>query len=128
MHNLGLGGLDFNPDHTIEEHHPEGYKIYEDDNEKTPPVEMDLDGHHTEIRLKPTTDKAHKEKQVLEIKIDDDKDEEIVVVKEVHPHRETSREEDEVIYNRPDYNFKEMHDPKHRHPRYYGKNYNYDTC
>lgn len=123
MHNLGLGGLDFNPDHTIEEHHPEGYKIYDDDNNEKSTEEKVIDsGHFTEVQFKTTTDKSHNE--IYKIKIqssDEEGDEEIVVVKEVHSRPETNKGDEDVVYKSPEHNFKEMHDPKHRHPRFYGK-------
>lgn len=143
MHNLGLGGLEFNPNHRVEEHHPDGYRVYEES--------LKEDGEGSELRETETPDLVHFErtttterstsKHFVEIEIDhgdeDEGSEEIVLVKESQ-HRKDARSstaaftaatavDNEIIVrvktegaNEPE-TFISMHDPKHRHPSYKGE-------
>ncbi|XP_011178623.2 zinc transporter ZIP6 [Zeugodacus cucurbitae] len=93
MYNLGLGQIEFEPEHTIDEHRPKGFKI---DNEQ-------LAAYFEQQSLKflPTGEDI----QVLtqrnaQGKVSDELD---ILIKE---------KEKGILLE-----FKEMHDPKHRHPR-----------
>lgn len=124
MHNLGLGGLEFSPNHEIEEHHPAGYKVYEetltDDGRDYSPTMDDV-----QLHFEPTTTTQRSPKHVLEIKINDEgNSEEIVLVKESQ-HRKDLRPKDGItveVKSQSDneevneqQTFISMHDPKHRH-------------
>lgn len=115
MHNLGLGGLEFNPGHEIEEHHPDGYRLYED---SLKDVEKPL-----LINLETSTEKATK--RVVTIEIEDDGDSEEIVVKQTTPldhhshikydqasYKLKADETDEAAQEKT--RFISMHDPKHQ--------------
>ncbi|XP_055387175.1 zinc transporter foi [Condylostylus longicornis] len=91
MHNLGIGDLEFSPTHTIEEHFPTGY---------TPPditSDEDLEPHPKSI-LKNST--------LLQGGTDSQK-----FIRNVIEYND----EFQILTNEVD--FKEMHDPKHYHPK-----------
>lgn len=116
MHNLGLGGLEFNPGHEIEEHHPDGYRMYEDSLKED--VEKPL-----LINLETSTEKASK--RVVTIEIEDDGDSEEIVVKETTPvdHHSHVKYDQGSFKQKADASeetaeektkFISMHDPKHQ--------------
>lgn len=89
MYSLGLGQIEFEASHTIDEHHPNGFKNKDHEEMKS---YMDIQT----IKLLPDEDDV----QIAQKKMEnnsDNKDKEIIL------------------------EFKEMHDPKHRHPRENGK-------
>lgn len=97
MYSLGLGQIEFEEDHTIEEHHPNGLKNKHDD----------------EI-------KSYIDIQTIKLLSDDD-DVQIAQTKVHnrnidHEANNESEQDKNIILE-----FKELHDPKHRHPRENGK-------
>lgn len=110
MHSLKLGGLEFNPSHTVNEHRPKNFtlpdiiieepdnstfeltSIKADNNQSAPLTINDKDLAVTEHSVNPSSSDA----QIL---LDNMWNEDLWL----------------------DVDFKEMHDPKHRHPRHHGK-------
>ncbi|XP_053953441.1 zinc transporter foi [Anastrepha ludens] len=94
MYNLGLGQIEFEPEHTIDQHRPKGYKT----------LESDDDAKLT----------AYFERQISKLS---PSDEDIEVLKQ----NQKSADELDILIGGKDkgvlLEFKEMHDPKHRHPR-----------
>ncbi|TMW47412.1 hypothetical protein DOY81_007510 [Sarcophaga bullata] len=93
MYSLGLGQIEFEEDHTIEEHHPNGLKNKHDDEMKT---YIDI---QTIKLLSDDDDVQIAQKNVHKKNID-------------HETSNDSKEDKNLILE-----FKELHDPKHRHPR-----------
>lgn len=138
MHNLGLGGLEFSPNHAVEEHHPEGYRTFEEglqmENGGVGELLRETESTH-EYHFEPstTTTERSSSKHVLEIKINDkDESEEIVLVKESQrgsqaedkitvrvTNSDTEEKSDDQVAEKEI--FISMHDPKHRHPSYKGE-------
>lgn len=151
MHNLGLGGLEFNPNHSIEEHHQAGYRVYEEgltDSDAAAAGELKETKSPHLFHFEPSTTTTTtterslpSTKHVLEIQIENDGEasEEIVLVKESLPHRKDLRNVQEEITVRvksegananseeeasppnEPQTFISMHDPKHRHPSFRGE-------
>lgn len=97
MYNLGLGQIQFEPEHTIAEHRPKGFKI---DNAQLA---------------------AYSEQQSLKFL---PSDEDIQVLTQPNVQGKVADELDILIKEKEKgilLEFKEMHDPKHRHPRDSGK-------
>ncbi|XP_014098454.3 zinc transporter ZIP10 [Bactrocera oleae] len=93
MYNLGLGQIEFEPEHTIDKHRPKGFKI---DN-----AQLTAYFEQKSFKIEPTNEDI----QVLmqdnaQGKVADELD---ILIKE---------KEKGILLE-----FKEMHDPKHRHPR-----------
>lgn len=94
MYNLGLGQIEFEPEHTVDVHRPKGFKI-DDDAQLTAYFEQ------KNLKLQPTDE----DMEVLTQKNSEEKvtDELDILMKE---------KEKGILLE-----FKEMHDPKHRHRR-----------
>lgn len=100
MHNLGLGGLEFNPTHTIDEHRPVGFKLLNviEDAEPT-------QNNTTTIN----TENGAEFAQIIET---------TTTQYETPPKDDEFSEADESTNGNV---FRLMHDPKHRHPRHHGR-------
>lgn len=122
MYNLGLGGLEFSPKHTLDEHRPNGYKVPDIDADETvdsteKPNERranDLAGTTAESEDETTTHAAATDPTT--ILADEattayaaEKDYNIIKLMNVFDN-----DKQENI-------FRTMHDPFHRHPRHRGK-------
>lgn len=123
MYNLGLGGLEFSPKHTLDEHRPNGYKVPDfdtdeigDDTGEVPNARRssEIDGTTVDTETEATTDvivtdsattvaneattvyAAEKDYNIIKLMnaFDNDKQKDI---------------------------FRTMHDPFHRHPRHRGE-------
>lgn len=99
MYNLGIGNIEFNPTHTLDEHRPSGFKvpdIEENDTESSP----------TDVDTIVTNGNA-KDERLRNVALDN-----------------KNSETDDIIWTNEmskDTQFKTLHDPKHRHPRHHGK-------
>lgn len=146
MHNLGLGGLEFSPNHSIEEHHQAGYRVYEEgltaDGEATTGELKETKSPHL-FHFEPSTTTERSlasTNHILEIQIQNDGEnsEEIVLVKETQQRKDLRNVQEEITVrvksegananheeeasppNEPQ-TFISMHDPKHRHPSFRGE-------
>lgn len=95
MFSLGLGEIEFNPIHTIEQHHPNGYKV---------PEITDITDTSDNDVLSYNHTSAENATKKLETNSDNSGDADANT-----PQNSTNN------------NFKSLHDPKHRHPRHHGK-------
>lgn len=118
MHNLGLGGLEFQPSHTVNEHRPDGFKlpeiILDDDKNNT------LDGQH------------YNDTSSVNGFIDNYAFLQINIANETSNHANGSEGNGKSNFTNGSLSdmwnstfwqggtFKQMHDPKHRHPRHHG--------
>ncbi|XP_037820130.1 zinc transporter ZIP6, partial [Lucilia sericata] len=93
MYSLGLGQIEFEASHTIDEHHPHGLSNNLKDHEEMKSY-MDIQT----IKLLPDDD---------DVQIAQKKSQE-----KTSGHENDSKNDKDIILE-----FKEMHDPKHRHPR-----------
>lgn len=108
MHSLKLGGLEFNPSHTVNEHRPKNFTLPDIIIEESSNLTFDLS--LLEKGINPTnasTDDAFKEQ--------------IAKVGNAPANNSLNDMWNEDLWLNVD--FKEMHDPKHRHPRHNGKSY-----
>lgn len=112
MHNLGLGGLEFSPTHTVDQHRPEGFRLSDIIIEPDIPVSSTAATEEN-----PTSPPLSGSSVVIPSKtITDDNAESV----ENGRHYDLSID----MWNSDlwqDIVFKQMHDPKHRHPRHHGK-------
>lgn len=114
MHNLGLGGLEFSPTHTVDQHRPDGFRLVDIiEPEKT------VTSTIAAIEVKPTSQPS-----VLTTSktIYDDNPVNEITTESVEYGRNNDLSKD--MWNSDlwqDIVFKQMHDPKHRHPRHHGK-------
>ena len=143
MFNLGLGGLEFTPNHAIEEHHPAGYRVYEDslrDEEvkltsTSPSTERTTGTHYVEIKIdgegaseEIVIKEDHKDKKhdaitvtVMEGKKKDSDQEEKVVETDGDDKVEEPAEDKDSLESanleqvKEQQTFFSIHDPKHRH-------------
>lgn len=106
MYSLGLGHIEFEASHTIDEHHPTGYLK---DNEELMKTYMEIQT----IKLLPDDDDVHIAQDRSGKKSDE--------VATKHSNDDTTTEESKKTTENGILEFKEMHDPKHRHPRENGK-------
>lgn len=117
MHNLGLGGLEFPQTHTIFEHRFAGFEI--------PELEIDEQIKHSseeEIKLHKDENEAEAaDNEEDSEETEDEKDDETEVDNQINKANEI--EEDRELKSEfwQTIDFKEFHDPKHRHPRHPGK-------
>lgn len=118
MYNLGLGGLEFSPKHTIDEHRPNGYKVpdFIIDHTKVSSERRsnDIGGFTGEVEDETTTNAAATEPTtVLATETTTiyaaEKDYNIIKLMNVFD----SEKQEDI--------FRTMHDPFHRHPRHRGK-------
>lgn len=93
MFNLGLGEIEFNPIHTIEQHHPNGYRV---------PDITDLSDNDDMLSYNHTIPESTTKKPEINNSLSDNID-------------------GSSLQNSTDGDFKSLHDPKHRHPRHHGK-------
>lgn len=91
MFSLGLGEIEFNPLHTLEQHHPNGYKVPD----ITDISDNDVLSYHINATKK-------------------------IEIKNVTSANNGDNNE-VLIKNSTDNDFKSLHDPKHRHPRHHGE-------
>uniref|UniRef100_W8BTE1 Zinc transporter ZIP14 n=1 Tax=Ceratitis capitata TaxID=7213 RepID=W8BTE1_CERCA len=97
MFNLGLGQIEFEPEHTIDEHRPKGFKTIDSAED----AQLTAYFEQQSLRFSPSDDDIEVLTQrVVESKQTDELD---ILLKE---------KEKGILLE-----FKEMHDPKHRHPR-----------
>lgn len=111
MHNLGLGGLEFSPTHTVDQHRPDGFRLSDIVIEEEIPVPSNTATQEisTSPPLLGTSDDIPSK------------------TNEITP--ETGENERHNYISKDMWNsdlwqdivFKQMHDPKHRHPRHHGK-------
>lgn len=120
MHNLGLGGLEFSPTHTVDEHRPSGYKspdiVLE---EKSVPEKIPED--YAEYTSTVATSTDNTDFSVDQFEHDDDTSE-TNSPSQTEPNYANRLTDD--MWNIDlwqKHTFKDMHDPKHRHPRHHGK-------
>lgn len=109
MHSLHLGGVEFGPTHTVDEHRPKDFKL--------PDIALnDTDHDHNEtssILAKNLTSNDI----AAEIKQND-------TANNHTTYTDDAQLGDLDMWNDElwlDATFKQMHDPKHRHPRHHGK-------
>lgn len=138
MHNLGLGGLEFTPNHPIEQHHPEGYRVYEESlKEEGGESELKETKSPHVFHFEPSTTErtATSGKHVVKIEIDNEgESDEIVLVKESQHRKDLrSRDEEEAEITVQvkteegdneevkEATFISMHDPQHKHPSFKGE-------
>lgn len=118
MHNLGLGGLEFPQTHTIFEHRFAGFEIpeLEIDEQIKHSSEEEIQRHKDENEAE-ASDNNEDSEETEDEKDDDDTevDNQINKANEIEEDRELKSEFWQTI------DFKEFHDPKHRHPRHHGK-------
>lgn len=125
MHNLGLGGLEFSPKHTLDEHRPDGYKV--------PDYLPDDIINFTEV---PSESRSN---DIGGVAVGESDDENITNTPAAATDATTTivNEATTVYAAEKDYNiiklmnvfdndkqeniFRTMHDPFHRHPRHRGK-------
>lgn len=118
MHNLGLGGLEFSPTHTVDQHRPDGFKlpdiVIEPENPDSSTAaaqenstSQPFSGSSVDI-LSKTTSVDNAVNEITTESVDNGK------------NNDLSKD----MWNSDlwqDIVFKQMHDPKHRHPRHHGK-------
>lgn len=120
MYNLGLGGLGFSSEHTLDEHRPVGYKVSE--------INTDVVLDHTELTNsnRQTTESAVEANTAADVStgatihepVTDyigDKDYNIIKLMNVFGNKKQQSV------------FRTMHDPFHRHPRHHSMYLQY-TC
>lgn len=118
MHNLGLGGLEFSPTHTVDQHRPEGFRLPDI------VIEPEITVSSTAATEEKTTAQPLSESSVVilsrtiteNIALND------ITTESVENERHIDLSKD--MWNSDlwqDIVFKQMHDPKHRHPRHHGK-------
>lgn len=89
MFNLGIGNIEFNPTHTLDEHRPNGFIIPDID-------ETDIDDSV------PLTNAYVNDERLRRVSFNNQNIETV-----------------DIIWTN-DSTFKNLHDPKHRHPRHHG--------
>lgn len=105
MHSLKLGGLEFNPSHTVNEHRPKNFTLPDIIIEE--PTNSTFDLHLLNGAANYPVQNPNRDDSVLDI--DDNA---------VTPSLMDDMWNEDLWSNVV---FKEMHDPKHRHPRHHGK-------
>lgn len=94
MFSLGLGEIEFSPIHTIEQHHPNGYKV--------PDIGDISDNDTLSYTILQTVENATRKS-------------------EINSEDKSGANNDSLNQNSTNNDFKSLHDPKHRHPRHHGK-------
>lgn len=117
MHNLGLGGLEFSPTHTVDQHRPEGFIL----------ADIVIDSEITATAATEKTTTAHPflgpSLGIPSDLITDENDINDITTESTESgrhHTDLSKD----MWNSDLWQnivFKQMHDPKHRHPRHHGK-------
>lgn len=107
MYNLGLGGLEFNPSHTLDEHRPSGFYV--------PELIIDDDFDFTHHDHPPSDPKKHIAEEVQQTHDSSSS------VLNVNTTNQINVNADSDYQNKPENVFKVLHDPLHRHPRHHGK-------
>lgn len=119
MHNLGLGDLEFDPGHTVDQHRPDGFKV--------PDIDVEEDNEHTN-RINSTDDS-------IDIQIKEDKDTSKANDGKVQSNADKKRSPNETTPTEylsgltwksddfEDVSFVSLHNPKHFHhkPHPHGK-------
>lgn len=108
MYNLGLGQIEFDASHTIDEHRPNGY-------EKRSENESVIKSF-----IEEQTVKLLSEDNDVQIR-DDQMNSYVKNRKAPQPLDDNHKKQDIIRVKGVILEFKEMHDPKHRHPREDGK-------
>lgn len=120
MHNLGLGGLEFNPKHTIDEHRAEGFKlpnVIEDD-------ESALDSNEDVAPSSGVATRGLNQNTASDWSTEIPVSEGSIQIPKTDQFNRGDHEDDVDGWMRElsnDNVFKTMHDPKHRHPRHHGR-------
>lgn len=124
MHNLGLGGLEFNPSHTLDEHRPSGFHVPEliidDDFEFN--HEYPVDTHkHAVANDKHEMDNNNNNNNSDETAATSSDGAQGISTILKNANRSEADETVGSIYDNKQENiFKLLHDPSHRHPRHHG--------
>ncbi|XP_055905380.1 zinc transporter ZIP10 [Eupeodes corollae] len=129
MYNLGLGELEFSPTHTIEEHHPNGYKIPDfisnhdynsliEEESLTPPLMEEED-----VRV--VTEGTIRKDAMVAPRIQGTKN--TLTAAQVTDEK-SGIDNDDNNLSKNNMNFREMHDPLHRHPRDHAEHSNSNVC
>lgn len=109
MHSLKLGGLEFNPSHTVDEHRPKNFTLPDIIVEEPSNSTFDIALLQASNRLNLTAKTSSKGNAIEEVSAADSGTEERNALDDMW-------NEDRWL----NVTFKEMHDPKHRHPRHHG--------
>lgn len=99
MHNLQLGGLEFSPSHTVDEHRPKNFTL------------PDIHIEESTISSNPTI----LERQTVGEAAEEERTK--ISANSVAPNFSDDMWNEDLW---SDVDFTEMHDPKHRHPRHHG--------
>lgn len=114
MYNLGLGQLEFEPSHTVDEHKPKNRNANNIANEEA----------IIKTLMDQQTKKLMSEDEYMPISPDTKGNSQTTDTNN-HDHSHTDNDKDDdqklTLDNTVIVEFKEMHDPKHRHPRENGK-------
>lgn len=114
MHNLGLGGIEFSPAHTVDEHRPRGYKIPEIIIDQNNTLDLEIPNNSNYSEIAPISQS---------IEFDGDSRDAIKADKEIKNETKQPENSFNDMWNSDlwqESTFKQMHDPKHRHPRHHG--------
>lgn len=120
MHNINLGGLEFSPSHTVDEHRPKDFKL--------PDIVIE-DSTNAVYQHRSTNVHENNQSTIIVQNL-------TAIVEDYAPNvvktalLPSSIVDQESNLSKDMWNedlwmnvaFKEMHDPKHRHPRHHGKN------
>lgn len=108
MHSLKLGGLEFNPSHTVNEHRPKNFTL--------PDITLEPSSSNEtfDLTLLQAAQSLKTDLQTTNNHSDHGSLEEV----SVRPNLSDDMWNEDLWM---DVVFKEMHDPKHRHPRHHGK-------
>lgn len=124
MHNLGLGGLEFSPKHTLDEHRLDGYKVPDFNTDEIIDI-TELPNERRSNAIDDTTTKTEDETTTNAAAVATD-------ATTINANEATTIYSAENDYNiiklmkafdndKQEDIFRTMHDPFHRHPRHRGK-------
>lgn len=120
MHNLGLGGLEFNPTHTIDEHRPVGFQL--------PDIIEDFAHGETNTIVEhienATSTSEKQDNSVISMQSSPKVDSSGHQPGALTPIENTDEPPNSVHSSQgvtDDNQFRLLHDPKHRHPRHHGE-------
>lgn len=114
MHNLGLGGIEFSPTHTVDEHRTKDYKL----------AEISIGENESLSLEKETNFKSFTNAHAIA------NNEKVQEVMNTTNPEQNSNPQNDSFYNMWNSSlwqassFIQMHDPKHRHPRHQGMKLN----
>lgn len=121
MHSLHLGGVEFGPTHTVDEHRPKDFKL--------PDIALNLTDHAHETTDEATTTTVHWSSASASLSsstIRPANASQVITDETRNATRNATGGQlgDVDMWNDEmwlDASFKQMHDPKHRHPRHHGR-------